>query len=351
MRVLVVTNDYPPAAGGIQRFIGALLRNAPWEARVAAPAHPDAGDVDGIDRYDGALVPTRRVARWVAEIVEADAPDVVLYGAFPLALIAPTVARRTRAPYAVLLHGAEVVIPSSIPLLRNRYRAALHGAAARLAVSRYTQERVGGRFDVPVDWIGAGVDVDEFSPAPRPHDGFVVGCVGRFVKRKGHEEVLRASGALRGDGLDVRATVVGWGPRERRLRRVAAGEGVPVEFLVSGSNDALVDAYRGMDVFAMPVRSRWGGLEVEGLGLVYLEAAACGVPVIAGSSGGAPETVDDGVTGFVVDDRRRLREALERLARDPGTTARMGAAGRERVLREYTWPGVVARVEEALHDG
>lgn len=347
MRALVVTNDYPPATGGIQRYIDDLLRHVDWTVHVVAPAHPRS---DGTaTRYDRALTPTRRAARWVSDVAEHFQPELLLFAAFPLALMAPVVSERTGIPYALLLHGAETTIPSAIPLLKGRYRAALDEAQARLAVSHYTQQRVEERFDLPVTWVGAGVDTAVFTPEPTTHDGFVVGCVGRFVRRKGHGRVLEAVASLRAEGIDATATIVGWGPGERRLRRAARD--IPTRFLIHVSESDLLDAYRGMDAFAMPAESRWAGLEVEGLGLVYLEAAACGLPVIVGTSGGAPETVEDGATGMIVRNRQELRDALSTLALDNDLAKRMGRAGRARVERDYTWRAVVDRIEVALSDG
>src|SRR5665811_261593 len=302
MRVLVVTNDFPPASGGIQRYVGDFLRHVSWDVHVAAPAHPQTPTETQVSRYDRTLTPTRRAANWIEERVDEHRPDLVLYAAFPLALIGPAIAERTGVPYALFLHGAEITIPAAVPGLARRYANAVRHATARFAVSHYTKRRVEERFGVPVTWVGAGVDTGVFSPGSVEHDGFVVGCVGRFVKRKGHERVLKAVASLRLEEVPAKAMMVGWGPGERRLRSYVKRAHVPTEFLVGISRQTLADAYHRMDVFAMPARSRWAGLEVEGLGLVYLEAAASGLPVIAGNSGGAPETVEDGRTGFVVTD-------------------------------------------------
>jgi phosphatidylinositol alpha-1,6-mannosyltransferase len=348
MRVLVVTNDYPPAAGGIQRYVADLIERVPWDVHVIAP-RADAPDDPRVIRYDRALLPTTGATDWVTTVVEEIRPDLLLYAAFPLGLIAPNVSARTGIPYALLLHGAEVTLPAAIPILRSRYESALGHATARFAVSHYTATHVERRFEIPITWVGAGIDTDELTPNPDAHEGFVVGCAGRFVRRKGHDRVIKAVGALRAVGVDARALVVGWGAGERRLRRV--GQDVPTRFVISGSREEVVDAYRQMDVFAMPVRSRFGGLEVEGLGLVFLEAAACGLPVVAGDSGGAPETVEDGVTGRVVNTQSALVDVLSDLAADPAMRAKMGAAGRARVASEYTWNAVVDRMQSTLSDG
>jgi len=273
-----------------------------------------------------------------------------LYAALPLALAGPGVAERTGVPYALFLHGAEVTIPTAVPGARGRYSRAIVDAGARFSVSQYTGGRIEARLGVPVTWVGAGVDVDVFSPGEIGHEHFIVGCVGRFVQRKGHERVLRAVASLREGEVQAGALLVGWGPKERRLRRTAVRLGVPTEFLIEVSQHVLADAYRRMDVFAMPVRSRWAGLEVEGLGLVYLEAAASGLPVIAGMSGGAPETVQDGVTGFVVGDQPQLVEALRTLHNDPELARSMGSAGRRRVEQSFTWETVVQRVDAELRE-
>jgi phosphatidylinositol alpha-1,6-mannosyltransferase len=172
--------------------------------------------------------------------------------------------------------------------------------------------------------------------------------VSRFVPRKGQRRVLDAAARLRSEGRRLSVLMVGRGRNEQALRRRAERLGVPVRFEVGVPWDRLPGLYREMDVFVMPCRSRWGGLEVEGLGLVFLEAAASGLPVLAGDSGGAPETVVPGVTGFVVAADRHIDGGLRLLLDDPDRARAMGAAGRERVLAAYTWEAVAGRVMEGL---
>jgi phosphatidylinositol alpha-1,6-mannosyltransferase len=181
-------------------------------------------------------------------------------------------------------------------------------------------------------------------PPERP----VVGCVSRFVPRKGQRRVLQAVARLRAEGRDPSVLLVGMGRDEDDLRRLAARLGVPTRMEVAVPWSALPGLYREMTVFAMPCRSRWLGLEMEGLGLVFLEAAAAGLPVLAGDSGGSPETVVPGVTGFVVADDSALEEGLRMLLDDPAAAREMGRAGRERVLAEYTWEQVAGRLTAGL---
>ena len=348
MRVLLVTNDYPPKPGGIQQYLGNLAAALDAEVRVMAPAE-EGGATPGVVRHRRRFLwPTPPVRRWVAAGIEEFRPHLVLFGApHPLPLMGPRLRRETGVPYAVLCHGAEVTIPAAVPLLRQMLAYGLRRADLRLAVSHYTRRKVERLTRRPVHYLGAGVDVDTFTPGPPPAGPPVVGCVSRFVPRKGQRRVIDAAAALRAEGSGATVLLVGRGRDEAALRRRAARSGVPVRFEVGVPWDALPGLYRQMTVFAMPCRSRWLGLEVEGLGLVFLEAAAAGLPVVAGDSGGSPETVDPGVTGFVASTDAHLAEAIRLLLADPERARRMGEAGRRRVLAGFTWEAVAGRFAEA----
>jgi phosphatidylinositol alpha-1,6-mannosyltransferase len=348
MRVLLITNDYPPKPGGIQQYLGNLVAAFGGEVRVAAPA--DEGDDPRVVRNDKTFMwPSRPVRRWLEEQVAGFGPDVLLFGApHPLALAGPALREATGVPYAVICHGAEVTIPAAIPVARQLLRRPLHRADVVFGVSRFTcgrVERLAGR---PVRYLGAGVEA-AFTPGEPPASP-VVGCVSRFVPRTGQRRVLRAVARLRAEGRDLSVLLVGKGRDEEDLRRLAAELEVPTRMEVAVPWARLPGLYREMTVFAMPCRSRWFGLEVEGLGLVFLEAAAAGLPVLAGDSGGSPETVVPGVTGFVVADDEALDEGLRLLLDDPLRAREMGRAGRERVLAEYTWEAVAGRLVEGLEE-
>ena len=208
------------------------------------------------------------------------------------------------------------------------------------AVSEFTRRRVERLTKRSVEVIGAGV-APAFSPGDAPTSPpVIVGCVSRFVPRKGQARVLKACAELRAEGLDVHALLVGKGRDERRLRSLADRLEVPTRFEVGVVFSELPALYREMHVFAMPCRSRWFGLEAEGFGVVFLEAAASGLPVVAGGSGGAPETVAPGTTGFVVDRDDALVEVLRRLIVDPELRRSMGSAGADRAAKRYSWPVV-----------
>jgi phosphatidylinositol alpha-1,6-mannosyltransferase len=346
VRVLLVTNDYPPKPGGIQQYLGNLVAAFPGEVQVLAPA--DDGDDPQVVRHQRPFMwPTRPVRRWVEGRVAAFAPDVVLFGApHPLALLGPGLRRATGVPYAMICHGAEVTIPAAIPGARQVLRRPLRLADAVFGASHYTCRRVERLSHRPVCYLGGGVEA-AFAPGEPPQHP-VVACVSRFVPRKGQRRVLRAVARLRAEGRDLSVLLVGKGRDEDDLRRLAARLGVPTRIEVAVSWERLPGLYREATVFAMPCRSRWFGLEVEGLGLVFLEAAASGLPVLVGDSGGSPETVIPGETGFIVADDAALDEGLRLLLDDPGRAREMGLAGRERVLAEHTWEKTAGRLAAGL---
>jgi len=352
VRALLVTNDYPPKAGGIQQYLSNLVAHSSVSIRVLGPRHagapPEPHVVRGRYAY---MLPTRRTYRWVSDQIRDFDPDVVVFGApHPLAQMGPRLARVSGIPYVVIAHGAEVTLPAAVPLLRQMLRWTFRRAALVLTVSSFTAGRVGGLGALETEVLGAGVDLSLFRPGGRSGNGsegrpLVIGCISRFVPRKGHLRVLDAAERLRDGGLEVEVLLAGKGRLEARIRRAAARATVPVRVESDVPWDNLPDLYRSCDVFVMPARSRWLGLEAEGLGIVYLEASASGIPVVAGTSGGAPETVVPGVTGYVAGSVPEIVEAVSLVAvRRP----EMGSAARAHAVDQYSWEAVARRLDAAL---
>lgn len=344
MRLLLITNDYPPKPGGIQQYLGNVIHAYPDEWHVIAPADDTAAIDERVSRSRSSFMwPTPQVAAWVRDRAVDFGPDAILFGApYPLPFLGPALRERLGVPYGVLSHGAEVTLPGAAPGTRQAIAKALRDADVRFAVSQFTVRRVQRLSGKDVVFVGAGVDIDTFAPPPNGDNTIpVVGCVSRFVPRKGQHRLIEAVARL---PFPVEVLLVGRGRTEKRLRRLADKLGVRARFAVDVPWSDLPGLYREMDVFCMPCRSRWGGLEVEGLGLVFLEAAATGLPVLAGSSGGSPETVIPGETGFVVHSTGDIVQGLEILLNDAETARRMGRAGRSYVEDVFTWPKVVERL-------
>lgn len=351
MRLLLITNDYLPKPGGIQAYLGNLVERYDGPIQVLGPKDKEAErDAQVIRNKRRFMWPTRKTRDWIIEHAERFNPDVVLFGApYPLPTLGPALRERLGVPFAVIAHGAEVTVPAAFPGTRQLLAGPLKAADVVFANSRWTKGKVERITKRPVTDLGIGIDLDAFHPADRDaDDALVVGCVSRFIPRKGHAEVLHAVAELRSNGRNVRATIVGRGRLERRLRKVAEMLNVPTDFQVDIPWSELPSRYREMDVFAMPCRNRWLGLEQEGLGIVFLEAAASGLPVVAGASGGAPETVLPGRSGFVVHDRDGLVEALEMLASDPARARQMGERGRAFMEASHTWDSVMERLRSGL---
>ena len=349
MRALFVTNDFPPKPGGIQQYLGNLVANHPGPMRVLAPREDAAAPESHITRSQHRFMwPTPEIRRWILGEIEHFAPDIVVYGApHPLALLGPGIAQQSGVPYAVMTHGAEFLVPNRIPVLRRAVLDPIVRADVVFAVSDFTRHEVEAAAHRPVVRLGAGVDLEAFHPPPQQPEHFVVGCVSRFVPRKGHRRVIDAADRLHQSGLAVEVLIVGSGRLEQQLRRHAAAAAVPVRFETDVSWERLPELYREMSIFAMPARSRWAGLEVEGLGIVYLEAAASGLAVIAGRSGGAPETVVEGRTGWVAETTDELAAVLRQVHVD-GTAATVGAAARLHAEAEFGWDAVIGRWRRAL---
>jgi len=369
-RTLVVTNDYPPRLGGIQRTLEALVRRMPPE-RVAVWC-PSA---EGAETYDAGqpyrvlrqperfLWPTPEVARRVGAAAEEHGAEVVLFGAtYPLALLGPRLAR-AGLPYLAAAHGFEYwlsIAPGTHALVRRATgRAARVTVLCSAFIARVVRTAVPEH--VPVSVVYPGADTAVFRPDLPTQDlrerhGLgdrpVVVCVSRLVPRKGQDVLIRAMPHIRRRVPEAVLVIVGDGPYRPRLEAMAA-ELAPegsVVFTGAVSEEELPRYYRLGEVFAMPCRTRLGGLEVEGWGNVFIEAAACGRPVVVGDSGGARESLVPGETGLLVDGRRvpEVAEAVASLLADPETAERMGRAGRARVERAFTWERAAAELAAYL---
>jgi phosphatidylinositol alpha-1,6-mannosyltransferase len=367
---LFVTNDFPPKLGGIQTYLWELWRRLPaHEVTVLTTAHPDGEAFDRAQPYrvvrtkERVLLPTPRLGRRIdALATEVGAGAVVLDPALPLGLIG----RHLRLPHAVVVHGAEVTVPGHLPGTRQLLRRVLAGADLIVAAGGYPAAEaraVTGRDAPEIVVVPPGVDGERFRPLDAgerararatfglPASAIVVVHVSRLVPRKGADVLIEAAATLAPRHGDLVVAIAGMGRDEGRLRRLIDRSGAPAQLLGRICDADLPMLYGCADVFSHVCRNRWGGLEQEGFGVVFLEAAACAVPQIAGASGGAAEAVADGETGFVVDDPRRsaaLVPILQRLVSDRGERHRLGQQARARAVADFDYDALAARLGEAL---
>jgi phosphatidyl-myo-inositol dimannoside synthase len=366
---LLVTNDFPPRVGGIQRTLEALWNSLPPDrVSVLAPEWPGAVNVDRAAAYPvvrepgGFAWPTPGFARRLRNVIKETGAEVVLFGdAFPLAALGPRLAA-TGTPYLVAAHGFDYwlsVVPGAHAMLRRMTsRASRVPVMCSEFIARTVRTAVPSR--VPVSVLYPGADIDAFRPG-LPTDDLrerygiddrpLVVCVSRLVARKGQDVLIRGIADVRRHVPGATLLIVGAGPYEARLRTLAAGAPAgAVVFAGEVSEQDLPRHYAAADVFAMPCRTRLGGLEVEGWGNVFIEAAACGKPVVVGDSGGARESLVDGETGVLVDgtDIAGVAAAVAGLLGDPEGASAMGRAGRERVERDHHWPAIAGRLADWL---
>lgn len=371
-KVLIVTNDFPPRAGGIQSFVHALAIRLPaGSVTVYAPAWEGCTEFDAaqpfpVERHPTSLMlPVPSVARRAARLLRRDECDTVLYGASaPLGLLAPSLRRAGAHRQVAITHGHEAgwaVLPGARSLLRRigdsvdtvtylgEYtRVRLARALSPAAVARMA--RLAPGVDTGVFHPGAGGRAirDRFGLGDRP----VVVCVSRLVPRKGQDTLIRAWPRVLAGAADTVLLLVGGGPYAGRLRGLARQFGVADSVIFAGPVPwaELPGYYDAGNVFAMPCRTRRGGLDVEGLGIVYLEASATGLPVIGGDSGNAPDAIRPGETGYVVTGRSpdEVADRLTHLLADRAGARAMGEKGMAWVDREWRWDLVAKRLERIL---
>lgn len=372
-----MTNDFPPRPGGIQSYLHAFASRLPADDLVVyAPSwdspsgsHPefDAAKPFQVVRHPGTLMlPTPDVLRRAAEIVRAEGIDTVWFGAAaPLALLSPWLRKAGVERVLASTHGHEVGW-SMLPGARQSLRAIGTDVDVVTYVSKYTRSRFSAAFGrlAALEHLPSGVDTEMYEPDPAARaemraryglgDRPVVLCVSRLVPRKGQDVLIRALPAIRSRIPDAALLIVGGGPYRRRLEALATSVGVADHVVFTGTVpwSELPAHYNAGDVFAMPCRTRGRGLDVEGLGIVFLEASATGLPVVAGDSGGAPETVLDRETGMVVDgeDVDEVADTIAHVLSDPDDAAKMGARGREWVSEQWSWDDLATRLR-GLIDG
>lgn len=369
MTHLLVTNDFPPKIGGIQSYLWELWRRLPSDdVVVLTTPYPGASEWDATQPYRivrsraKVLLPTPALVAEIDRLAdEVGAKLVMLDPALPLGLVGPQLAH----PYGLVLHGAEVTVPGRLPVSRALLARVLRGGSVVVAAGGYPAaeaERAAGRA-LPVTVVPCGVDCDRFRPldaAARaeardafglPSDARVVLGLSRLVPRKGFDALIRAAGRLGRTRGDLVVAIAGGGRDRVRLEGLAGRHRAPVRFLGRVPDADVPALYGASDVFAMLCRDRWAGLEAEGFGIVFLEAAASGVPQVAGNSGGAAEAVVDGETGFVVDhpdDTSAVTAALVRLLDDAELRQRLGAAARRRAVEDFAYDTLAARLHAAL---
>ncbi|MCF2125159.1 glycosyltransferase family 4 protein [Strepomyces sp. STD 3.1] len=367
-KTLIVTNDFPPRPGGIQAFLHNMaLRLDPERLVVYASTWKRSREgVEATAAFDAEqpftvvrdrttlLLPTPGATRRAAGLLREHGCTSVWFGAAaPLGLMAPALRRAGAERLVATTHGHEAGW-AQLPAARQLLRRIGESTDTLTYLGEYTRSRMADALTpaaaARMTQLPPGVDEKTFHPdsggdevrarlglTERP----VVVCVSRLVPRKGQDTLIRAMPRILAAEPDAVLLIVGGGPYEKDLRRLAEDTGVAASVHFTGAVpwSELPAHYGAGDVFAMPCRTRRGGLDVEGLGIVYLEASATGLPVVAGDSGGAPDAVLDGETGWVVrgDSHDDTADRIVTLLADPELRRRMGERGRSWVEEKWRW--------------
>jgi phosphatidylinositol alpha-1,6-mannosyltransferase len=376
-RHLLVTNDFPPKVGGIQNYLWELWKRLDPESFVVltATSHADAAAFDAEQAERGVQIvrvpesilyfPTPGALAAVRQNIAAHGVDMaILDPALPLGLLGP----RLDVPYGVILHGAEVTVPGRIPGARSALARVLRDSSLVISAGGYPAaegRRAAGSISAPVIEIPPGVNtsliVPMRAPARRaararlgmPADGPLVVSLSRLVPRKGMDVLLAAADRLAPSFPDLVVAIGGDGRELPRLTRQAESSQVTVKLFGHIPDEDRAALLGAADIFVMACRNRWLGLEQEGFGIVFLEAAAAGVPQVAGDSGGAAEAVVDGVTGLVVgspEDPGSVATAIRTLLCDPILRKRMGKAARARAQASFDYDVLASRLASSLEE-
>jgi phosphatidylinositol alpha-1,6-mannosyltransferase len=371
-RTLIVSNDFPPRQGGIQSFVHALAIRLPaGQVTVYAPKWQGAAEFDAqqpfpVIRHPSSLMlPLPAVSRRAAAIAREHGCDTVLFGAAaPLGLITPALRRAGVTRAVALTHGHEAgwaALPGARALLRRigdevdtvtylgeYFKTRLARALSPKAAGNLTRLAPGVDMEAFRPGAGGAAIRDRLALTGKP----VVVCVSRMVPRKGQDTLIRAWPKVRAEISDAILLLVGDGPYHKDLERLASQLDVSAAVRFTGPvpQAELPAYYDAGDVFAMPCRTRRAGLDVEGLGIVYLEASATGLPVIGGDSGGAPDAILQGETGYVVPghDTHAVAARIAELLSDPVKAKAMGEKGLAWVDREWRWELAAARLAAIL---
>ena len=368
-RHLLVTNDFPPKLGGIQSYLWELWRRldpadfavltTPYEGAAAFDA---AQDFEVVRDKDKVLLPTPGLVRRIdAHAARIDADLVIFDPVLPVGFLGPRIER----PYGVVVHGAEVTVAAQARLGRLAMATVLRGAQLVVAAGTFPAaeaERVARR-SLPIVSIPPGVDPERFRPLDAdaraearrrlgiPEAATVVVSLSRLVPRKGMDVLIEASARLAGELPDLHVVIGGRGRDRSRLERLVRSTGAPVRLLGRVLDDDLADLHASADVFAMLCRNRWRGIEQEGFGIVFLEAAACGVPQVAGRSGGSADAVEHEQTGLIVEEPSSVGDvtaALRRLLVDLPLRAELGDRARRRAVDVFSYDVLAAQLAEAI---
>ena len=348
MKILLITNDWSPKKGGISTYLINFVKNFPEKVIVFGPNW-----IEGEDTYQSSskiILPTKRTISEINKVVEENEVSHILMGSSNPQFLLVHFLLKLNIPISMIAHGAEFNVVRFIPVLNKIMFRSMNSLNAIYTVSNFSLRKLKKITKTKVVLIGAGtpiVSTDTRSEI-RESKNLIVGVSSRFVPRKKIDWVIEVCSKLFDEGYSVEVYIYGHGRLREKLIKLSELFSVKTNFFPNNNHGSIKDFYEKIDIFAMPSHSRFFGLEYEGLGLVYLEAASYGLPVITGSSGGSSETIIPGKTGFVADTKLHLYDAIKFFLDNPTAVDTFGEEGRRFITENFSWIDVAEKYKNSL---
>ncbi len=341
MKTLVITNDYPPKKGGISTYIKSFEENLEFETVIYAPNWAEGENV--IRSKFKFIFSTKKFIREINEIVIQNNIEIILHASSNPQFLLVNKLDYLGIKQFMLIHGAEFNIINSIPIAKKIMQKSLDSLEKIFTVSFFTSRKLEEITETEIVLIGAGVEKNDYKKDYKVPKKISVGVSSRFVSRKKIDWVIDALDQLQQDGINVELKIFGFGKLEKYLKKLGEVSSQEVTFYDDENEDSLVEFYKNLDVFVMPAKSRFFGKEYEGLGLVYLEAASFGLPLLVGTSGGAFETIIPGKTGFIVDSRKEIYDGVKFFAENIDQIEKFGTSSKKFVEEKFSWESTIEK--------
>ena len=342
MRILLITNDWLPKKGGITTYLTNLVESVEHEFTIYAPNWAEGSNV--INSSANFLLNSKDTVKEITDIIYNEKIDVILHGSSnPQFLLINKLDQISNAnnpknitiPQFMICHGAEFNILNYIPLIRTLLKRNLNKLNKIFTVSEFSKKKLQDITETEIVNIGAGVEIPDTKKEFQTEQNLKVGVMSRFVSRKKIDWVIEAVHELRENGHNVELDILGFGKQKNYLQRLSSISSAKVNF-IDEQVDEEYNFYENIDIFVMPSKSKYFGAEFEGLGLVYIEAASYGLPTLVGSSGGAPETIIPGQSGFVVGDKKAIVDGILYFIQNPKDLSIFGERNQQNVFNNFS---------------
>ena len=354
MRILLITNDWSPKKGGITTYLSNLVASVDHEFIIYAPKWAKGEDV--INSSKDFFLSSKKIITEIKNIIISENIDTILHGSSnPQFLLInkldqisnPDNPKNVKIPQFMICHGAEFNILNYIPVVRTILKSSLKKLNKIFTVSEFSKKKLQDITETEIINIGAGIDIPDLKKEVATKQTIKVGVMSRFVSRKKIDWVIEAVHELKEKGHDIELDILGFGKQQNYLQRLASISSAKVNF-IEENMDEDYNFYQNIDIFVMPSKSKYFGAEFEGLGLVYLEAASYGLPTLVGTSGGAPETIIPGVSGFVVGDKKTIIEGVLYFIENPSELDSFGNKNRENILENFSLDTFAKKFESEI---